>query len=169
MRLNVCCGRKILPDYMNIDIVPTGDAKPDILCNALSVPLPDGCADEVMCIHGFEHFYRWEVDQLAEEWKRLLKSGGILVLELPNLVKCCANIVSGYKKVGKHPDQFGMWGLFGDPRTSNPHMIHRWGWSPETLGDFLSEHGFVEIREEVTQWHLGGRANRDMRIVCKKP
>lgn len=169
MRLNVCCGRKILPDYMNIDIVPTGDAKPDILCNALSVPLPDDCADEVMCIHGFEHFYRWEVDQLAQEWKRLLKSGGILVLELPNLVKCCANIVSGYKKPGKHPDQFGMWGLFGDPRTSNPHMIHRWGWSPETLGDFLAEQGFVEIREEVTQWHLGGRANRDMRIVCKKP
>jgi predicted SAM-dependent methyltransferase len=169
MRLNVCCGSKVLDGYKNIDIAQTGDTPPDIMCNALAVPLPDECADEVMCIHGFEHFYLWDVEGLVEEWKRLLKPGGVLVLELPNLVKCCANIVSGYQKVGKHPDQFGMWGLFGDPRTSNPFMMHRWGWSPETLGAFLTKHGFVEVKEEVTRWHLGGRANRDMRIVSKKP
>lgn len=169
MRLNVCCGTKVLEGYTNIDIAQTGDTPPDIMCNALSVPLLDECADEVMCIHGFEHFYQWEVEQLAQEWKRLLKPGGTLVLELPNLVKCCANIVSGFKRPGKHPDQLGMWGLFGDPRDKNMHMIHKWGWSPETLTEFLKGQGFVKIREEPTQWHLGGRAHRDMRIVCRKP
>lgn len=168
MRLNVCCGSKVLPGYTNIDIAQTGDKAPEILCNALKVPLPDACADEIMCIHGFEHFYLWEAEDLISEWRRLLKPGALLVLELPNLVKCCANIVSGFKKPGKHPDQMGMWGLFGDPRTSNPFMMHRWGWSPETLESFLLEHGFCEIREEITQWHLGGRANRDMRILSKK-
>lgn len=168
MRLNVCCGTKVLPGYTNIDIAQTGDTPPDIMCNAMSVPLPDACADEIMCIHGFEHFYPWEAEDLVKEWRRLLKPGGLLVLELPNLLKCCANIISGLKKAGKHPDQLGMWGAYGDPRTSNPFMMHRWGWSPVTLGEFLTRHCFVGIREETTQWHLGGRLHRDMRIVAAR-
>lgn len=155
--------------YTNIDIVASERSKPDILCDAKTVPLGDGVADEVMCIHGFEHFYRYEVDALVTEWLRLLKSGGALILELPDLMKCCENIVTGHTWSGKHPDQAGMWGIYGDPRTGDPFMNHRWGWTPKTLRAFLKGHGFVEIVDEETQFHPAGRARRDMRMVARKP
>lgn len=168
MKLNVCCGGRILDGYTNIDIVQTGDNPPDILCDAKKVPLGDGCADEIMCIHGFEHFYRWECDELILEWRRLLKIGGALVLELPDLMKCCENIVSGHTFSGKHPDQAGMWGIYGDPRLESPFMTHRWGWTPKILQQFLKANGFIDIEAQETKFHPAGRARRDMRMVARK-
>lgn len=168
MRLNICCGIRIREGWTNIDVVATNGHTPDIIADARKIPLPDGCADEIMCIHGFEHFYRWEVDDLINEWKRLLKSGGLLVLEMPDLIKCCENVISGYVQPGKHPEQFGMWGLYGDPQHGNPFMGHRWGWSPKTLRAFLKSHGFVSIADAETQWHPAGRVRRDMRMEARK-
>jgi len=169
VKLNVCCGGRLLDGYTNVDVAQTpGGPAPDILADARRIPLDDGCADEIMCIHGFEHFYRWEVDALAIEWHRLLRPGGTLVLELPDLLKCCENIVSGYAGAGKHPDQAGMWGLYGDPRLESPLMCHRWGWTPKTLRRFLETHDFIGIADQETHWHPAGRARRDMRIVARK-
>jgi len=159
----------VLDGYTNIDVVcaPSAPA-PDILADARQIPLDDDCADEIMCIHGFEHFYRWEVDDLAIEWRRVLRPGGLLVLEMPDLLKCCENILTGYGQAGKHPDQIGMWGLFGDPRLRSPFMCHRWGWTPRTLREFLKGHGFIDIQDGETRWHPAGRARRDMRMTARK-
>lgn len=171
MRLNVCCGKRYRDGWTNVDIVASPDGPPpDILAHAQSIPLPDGCAEELMCIHGWEHFYRWEVEAVITEWKRLLAPNGLLVLELPDLIKCCENILSGYNRNGiGHPDQYGMWGLYGDPRLGDPYMNHRWGWTPKTLRVFLKGQGFVEIIDAETQWHPAGRMRRDMRIEARKP
>lgn len=169
MKLNVCCGGRILDGYTNVDLAAAaGTAAPDILADARRIPLPDGSVDEILCIHGFEHFHLWEVDDLATEWLRLLRVGGALILELPDLLKCCENILSGYSLAGKHPDQSGMWGLYGDPRERNPLMCHRWGWTPKTLRRFLESRGFGDIQNQETQWHPVGRARRDMRIAARK-
>jgi len=171
IKINACCGDRPRSGYVNIDIVASADGgpAPDIVCNALSVPLPDGCAEEIMCIHGFEHFYRWECDNLVLEWKRLLMPGGRLVLELPDLLKCCQNILAELEIPGRNPDQSGMWGLYGDPRLGSPFMGHRWGWSPKTLRRFLKGHGFIDITDAVTQFHPAGRQARDMRIEAVRP
>lgn len=170
MRLNVGCGSRILPGYFNCDIEYNPDAPraPDLLCDAKSIPLEDGCADEVMAIHVFEHFYRWESEAALTEWKRLLKVGGRLVLELPDLVKCCQNYLDGRMKGGKHPDQLARWGIYGDPRTGNHFMSHPWGWSPAELEQLLRDHGFSKIEHKPTQFHPAGRSHRDMRIEAIK-
>lgn len=171
MKLHVCCGKRYLDGWVNIDVVaPVDGPPPDILAHAKEIPLDAGVADELMCIHGWEHFYRWECDAVINEWKRLLKPGALLVLEMPDLKKCCKNILDGVGEGGDggKGDQMGMWGLYGDPRLQDPFMCHRWGWHPKSLGRFLKEHGFTDIREEVTQFHPAGRARRDMRIVARR-
>lgn len=169
MRLNVCCGVRIRDGWINIDVAAVGDAKPDIIADARCVPLEDACADEIMCIHGIEHFYKWEADELAVEWMRLLKPDGLLVIECPDLIKCCENLLSGYANTGKPPEQMSYWGIYGDPEGQNPYMGHKWGYTPKTLRGFLKGHGFVSIADEATQWHPTGRARRDMRITARKP
>lgn len=170
MKINIGCGKRVYDGWVNCDIVRHPDAKrdPELICDGRNIPLDDSVADVVMAIHNFEHYYRWECDEVIQEWKRLLKPGGKLILELPDLLKCCQNVLDGIKKGGKDPDQLGMWGLYGDPRTKDKYMMHPWGWSPKTLKAFLLEHGFKNIQHLPTQFHRAGRDHRDMRIEAVK-
>ncbi len=165
VRLNVGCGRQVIDGIVNIDVVRSPNAKrdPELLCEMTAIPLPDGCADEVMAIHVLEHFYRWQVDEVITEWKRLLKSGGQLTLEMPDLFKCMQHILDG------QPDNKGYWGLYGDPKHKDPYMCHRWGWTPTTLIALLGEHGFTAIAEETPEWHTRHKFNRDLRVTARKP
>jgi SAM-dependent methyltransferase len=156
----------VLDGWTNIDVQASSRAKraPEILSDLKSIPLADACATEAMAIHVFEHFYRWEVDQVLREWKRLLVPEGELVLELPNLIKCCQNLIDG--TAGRdNPEQMSYWGIYGDPGHADPYMCHRWGWTPLTLAALLNSHGFIKVREEPTQWHSLGKLKRDMRLV----
>lgn len=170
MRINVGCGSRTIDGYFNCDIEHNPDAPraPDLLCDAKSIPLTDGCADELLAVHVFEHFYRWESETVLGEWSRLLKTGGKLVLELPDLVKCCQNYLDGRMKGGKHPDQLARWGIYGDPRTGNKYMSHPWGWSPLELEKLLLANGFIKVKHKETQFHPAGRSHRDMRIEAIK-
>lgn len=170
MKINVGCGSRVLDGWHNCDIArdPNAPRDPETLCDAKSIPLPDECADVVQAIHLFEHLYRWEIDSALAEWRRLLKPGGLLILELPNLVKCCENYLAGRMRGGKDPDQLARWGIYGDPRTENHWMNHRWGYSPSELMAILHERGFIRAVEVPTQFHPAGRSHRDMRIEAFK-
>lgn len=166
MKLNIGCGGRRIEGYTGVDAVQRPAA--DIVARAESIPLEDGTVDEIMAIHLWEHFYRWECDAVIAEWKRLLKPGGVLVLELPNLRKCCENILSARMRGGKEPDQLSYWGLYGDPRQGDQFMAHRWGWMPQTLKPFLEEHGFFKVVERPTKFHPAGRDHRDFRLEARK-
>lgn len=177
MKLNIGCGRQVLDGWFNIDAAlhPVAPRSPELLYAFQfdaegelieRIPLDDGCADEIMAIHVFEHFYQWEGSAVLREWHRLLKQGGRLILELPDFIKCCRNVVE--QREGKKPDQLQRWGLYGDPREKNKLMCHPWGWGPEELMNMLGNHGFTDMKQAETQFHINGRANRDMRIECIK-
>lgn len=170
VKINVGCGSRVLDGWVNCDIVrdPKAPRDPEILCDAKSIPLEDGCASTIMAIHVFEHFYRWEIEGVIREWCRLLEPGGLLIIELPDLVKCCQNYLSGVKRGGKDPDQIARWGIYGDPRTGNPYMCHPWGYSPEEVILLLKANGFAMAIEKTTQFHPAGRSHRDMRIEAVK-
>lgn len=167
MKLNIGCGGRRIDGFTGVDAVQRPAA--DIIARADNIPLPDGSVEEIMAIHLWEHFYRWDCDKVIAEWSRLLQPGGRLVLELPNLIKCCENVIHGRMVGGKEPDQLSMWGLYGDPREGDEFMAHRWAWSPKTLKDFLEAKGFIKIYERPTQWHPAGRDHRDMRIEAIRP
>jgi len=46
-------------------------------------------------------------------------------------------------------------------------MVHRWGYTPQSLSRLLTEAGLVNARQEPAQFKL--REPRDMRIVAEKP
>lgn len=170
LRINVGCGSRVMDGWFNCDIArdPNAPRDPELLCDAKSIPLPDGCAHTLMAIHVFEHMFRWQSENVLKEWGRLLKSGGLIILELPNLVKACQNYLDGRKKGGKDPDQLARWAIYGDPRTGNPYMCHPWGFSPEEVIDLLHANGFKNAVEKTTQFHPAGRVHRDMRIEAIK-
>ena len=166
MKLNIGCGNRRLPGYTGVDAVQR-DAV-DIIAPAHKIPLADGVAEEVLAVHLLEHLYPWEAPAAIAEWFRLLRPGGKLVLEMPDLLKACKNIAEGLKG-RKHPDQLGMWALYGDDRAKDPFMLHRTGYWFERLKPLVEAAGFERVTEHPTQFHGVGRGVRDFRLEAFRP
>lgn len=171
VRLNLGCGDKILEGFVNVDVVEArAGRRPDVICDLHRLhPFADASADEVMAIHVVEHFWRWEVADVLREWLRVLKPGGRMVLECPNLQSAARELLADPRQRAR-ADQAGqrsMWVFYGDPAWKDPLMIHRWGYTPESLADLMQEVGLVNVRQEPAQYKL--REPRDMRLVGEKP
>ena len=131
----------------------------------MTLPFSDGSVDRIAAIHVLEHFYEWDALPLLQEWKRVLRPGGEMILELP-----CMNKVISYMTrcvAGGHPVNlaFSWWAFWGDPRYRTPAMCHKWGYTMESVQDLLRKAGFVEIQIERPRYHF---AERDMRMTCHK-
>jgi SAM-dependent methyltransferase len=171
VKLNLGCGDKILPGYVNVDVAESRAGKrPDVLCDLHHLtPFEDNSADEVLSVHVVEHFWRWEVVGVLKEWVRVLKHGGLMILECPNLKSACETFLSSPDLLsGPGPEgQRTMWVFYGDPSWRDPLMVHRWGYTPASLAGIMHEAGLVNLRQEPAQFKL--REPRDMRIVGEKP
>lgn len=169
MRLNLGCGDKILPDYVNVDVAPNRLGKaPDVLCDLHALKFESDSADEILSVHVVEHFWRWEVADVLREWVRVLKRGGKMILECPNLRTACEQFLADVASHGPGKEgQRTMWVFYGDPAWEDPLMVHRWGYTPQTLAALMREVGLVKIRQEPAVFKL--REPRDMRIVGEKP
>lgn len=121
-----------------------------------------------MAIHLVEHIIPWELPTALSEWFRLMRPGGKLTIECPDIVKVCKNIAENITKHGKHPDQLGLWGAYGDIRTKDERMLHRYGYSFKTLEPLVAAAGFVGAEERETVFHPAGRKFRDFRLEAVK-
>lgn len=167
MRINFACGKQTWDGFFCVDAVkhPKASRDPNLLhvltfdgaTLANPLPLEDGCADELHSYHFLEHVRAWEALALVREWSRLLRTGGRLILELPNIEAAARNLLAGMN------DQMVMWPFYGDPGHMDDFMTHRWGYTPKTVTALLEENGFTKVKVLAPQTH-GARENRDMRV-----
>jgi predicted SAM-dependent methyltransferase len=155
-RLHIGAGDKYWPGFVNIDF----DGDQDWRCDITKLKMyDDDSVDEIHGIHVFEHLNRVDAQDAVREWRRVLKPGGKLVLEMP-----CFDKIIGMINQGETNIRMTLWGLFGDPRYRNEHMQHRWCYSEGELADLMKELGFdAAITEPV--YHF---AKRDMRCEAIK-
>jgi len=170
-KLNLGCGDKILPNYINVDVAVARLGKtPDVLCDLRKLtPFEDQSIDEILAVHVVEHFWHWEAVDILKEWVRVLKPGGLMILECPNLLSACLEILQNPDiATGPGPEgQRSMWVLYGDPSWKDPLMNHCWAYTPRSLGKVMYDAGLMNIRQEPAQFKL--REPRDMRIVAERP
>lgn len=161
IKLNLGCGNKFLQGFVNVDMANNWcERKPDLEADVRQLGLPDAYADEIHAYHVFEHFYRYEADEILTDWVRILKPEGKLVLELPCLDKILG-IFDYFSKVGKELDySLTMWGLYGDPKYHNPAMVHRWCYAEAELTDMMQRAG-LKVSTHQPETH---RPIRDMRL-----
>lgn len=150
---------------------------PDISCDLRKLEFTeDNIADEIHAIHCLEHINRWETVSTLKEWHRVLKHGGLLVIEVPCLTKI-VNILDHWphpheaaffklkdgRKVNQYDD--AMDGLYGDRKTKAEGMRHEWCFTYVELVECMEAAGFSNVEQTAPVYH---RPFRDMRVEVRK-
>lgn len=131
-----------------------------------ALPLPSDSVDVMAAIHVLEHFYRWEAVDVLKEWKRVLKPGGTLILELPSMDKVFNYITDCLtKNKGRYQVQMTWWAIYGDPKHQDPTMCHKWGYTEALLREAVQQAGFMTMTVSEPRYHI---AKRDMRLTAVK-
>ena len=81
MKLDIGCGSQKLDGYIGVDAY----VETDIKAQMWEIPLGDGEVEEIYSSHTLEHVPIALVQPTLKEWFRLLKPGGILLLQVPNM------------------------------------------------------------------------------------
>ena len=100
----------------------------------------DGTVDEIMLVQVFEHFTRKEGRELLNKWYKLLKPGGILHLDVPDLDRT----VAGYyhSRTQRDKDWYARL-LYGSQKDN--FGLHHWMYSPRSLEELLIIVGFKRV------------------------
>jgi predicted SAM-dependent methyltransferase len=157
VKINLGCGRRRMPGFVNVDFQGEPDVRADVFGR---LPFEDGCAEEVHAIHVAEHVHRWRIAEVLKEWTRLLALGGLLVLEMPCLDKVLGIFFDHIQEGKPVPVNLTMWGLYGDPGWKDPAMCHHWCYSISEMKALMEGAGLtVEVKEAQTHQPI-----RDMRL-----
>lgn len=161
--LHIGCGtapRSRLPacfqgDYwkeIRLDIDPK--VKPDIVASVTDMSVvPSAEADAVWSSHNLEHLEGFQVAKALREIRRVLKPGGFVLINLPNLQQIASLVAEGRAEEVMYTSPAGpitpldmMFGHQASLSRGNQYMAHRTGYTQERLKKVLAEAGFSEVR-----------------------
>lgn len=161
--LHVGCGtapRSRLPECfqgqhwreVRLDIDPM--VKPDIVASLTDMSaIPSASVDAVWSSHNLEHIEEFQIPVAMREIRRVLKPGGFVLINLPNLQQIAELVATGradevmYKSPAGPITPMDM--MFGHQRSlaqGKHYMAHRTGYTQDRLKKFLVEAGFGEVR-----------------------
>jgi len=164
IKLNLGCGKKLLDGYINVDAIERDGCKPEVIADVTNLDsvFSDNYADEILSVHVIEHVYYWQAEEMLRDWVRILKPGGLMIIECPNLLESCKMLVNAGQEASL-PDKRGqqtMWPLYGDPNHKDPYMMHKWGYTPYSLAHLMQQCGLVNVGQRPAMLRSASR------VIC---
>ena len=174
IRLNIGCGDKPLPGWINIDrIARAGGVVTDI--DPTSLPFADGSVDAILAEHVLEHLSFDEESRAWPEFARVLRAGGTLDLEVPDFEWICATFLSAqddwrtFYTVGHSDDYAGCgraldqrWGILQTMFFGNQNgdgQFHKSAYTEMKLRSIARGTGFAGVCVD-RRFSKGGQALR---------
>jgi GT2 family glycosyltransferase len=158
IKLNIGSGGVEVPGYLSLDKF---DTRALILMDAMDLELPDNSVEEILASHFFEHVNPYNAVDLLKKWNKVLKPGGKLIMEVPNIEEQCKDFVTADKQA-----RYGILNvIYGSVNTKDDKVCeitspHLWGWYPEMMIDHLTWAGFKNIKimpEQIPHPHKNFR------------
>lgn len=141
-KINLGCEECKEKGFLNIDIDP--ECNPDKVANMINLDfIKDNSVELVVTYHTVEHLWPDEVPLFFKEMKRVIKKGGRLIIECPDLEKCM--------EILKQDINLGLRAIFGAGpedelelhRVKNKiPFLHKFGFTKAILKKYLEENGF---------------------------
>jgi len=155
MKLHLGCNDRALEGWTNLDIINGPGV--DLVSSAHELPeLLDGSVDEILAEHLLEHLTFYEAQRALAEWYRILKPGGKLTIEVPNLVGLCRAFIEA-SEYERFQSNKGSWSIahhiYGNQtgRSSEEQLsqVHKSGYSPLRLEEMLIGVGFTDVFDDI--------------------
>ncbi len=147
-----------LEGFINIDIDPK--VNPDLVCDAAKLPYDNNSIDEIYAGHLLEHFTLKEGHRALSEWKRVLKTGGIITITVPDTEKG----LSEFRKGNIDLEWFEQI-VYGASDRDQQH--HHQVFTEDILFSMISQH-FKEAEIIDDSPYLMGRVNWQTIIKAKR-
>ncbi len=149
---------------VRLDIDP--DVEPDVLADMRDLSfLPDEAVHAVWSSHNLEHLYPHEVVPAMEEFHRVLKIGGFILVTLPDIETIAGYVARGGLEEPVYDSPAGpitpmdiIFGLQRAMARGNLFMAHHTAFTAKTLAIKLRDAGFSNIkanREHYDLWASG--------------
>jgi SAM-dependent methyltransferase len=94
IKLNIGCGENYLDGYVNFDISRKVKADAYLDVRKTTLPFKDGVVNQINCIHNLEHIELKYWEHVLNEFARVLKKGGRLILAYPEFERCAKNFLT---------------------------------------------------------------------------
>jgi len=171
VKLHLGCGGKYLKGFINVDLYPYEETiqdssrsgcVADVFQDIRYLELEDNTVNTIYSSHVLEHFVRWETIEMLKDWYRILKNGGELIVEMPDIYRCIMWLCHPRKeKRDVARKQF-----YGNQWDGLDYETHRYVWGGKEFKSTLQEIGFKRVLlSHKTTTHY---SFRDMRIVATK-
>jgi len=170
VKLHLGCGGVRWKDFINVDLYPD-DGLPDdsrdgciadVFADIRALDLPENTIDEIFTSHVIEHFPRWVALKMLEDWFRMLKPGGQVVIEMPDFWRCVLWLFHPLPKNRRVArSQF-----YGNQWDQRDYETHRYVWAGSEFKKALLAIGFSTVK--VSHWTETHYKGRDMRVTATK-
>lgn len=179
-KLHLGCGSVYKEGWCNIDYYEgcetdthRGDVAntPDVWCNIKRLSCEDETIDVIALYHVLEHFYKYEVFDILDEFLRVLKPGGICIIEMPDLSRILwlLLLVPLREELPGMSDKDAIESQFYGAsweRNEKCYPYHKYVWRRKEFVDFCLNKGFdIVLKTGATLSH---KPTRDMAIVLTK-
>ena len=182
IKLHLGCGSKYWDSWCNIDGFPHNNSDthrgnmekdPDVWADITNINLKNNSVDIISSQHVMEHFYRYEVLDMFKNFYNILKPGGVIITEMPNLsgifkLFYLLPIRPKYNIRNSNRDMITAQ-LYGPAWEVNDkgYPYHKYVWEKEEFLKSLRDIGFmIVLSTGATKSHI---PFRDMAIICQKP
>jgi glycosyltransferase involved in cell wall biosynthesis len=167
IKLNLGSGGVEVPGYISVDKY---DERANLIMDVLDIDkyFAENSVEEILASHLFEHINPYDSVETLVKWRKILKQGGKLIMEVPNIEELCKDFVVAGKE-----ERYGILNcIYGSVNTkaggdkseiTSPHL---WGWFPEMLCDHLVWAGYTNIvwgPEQIPHPH------KNFRVEATKP
>jgi predicted SAM-dependent methyltransferase len=147
-KLNLGSGDNHLEGFISVDLY---DEAADVRADICELPYANNSVDEIVCYQVIEHVPYNKSQQMFEEMYRVLKPGGTVLIETPDIDVVCQKILDEglldkwiWNLVGQYyrphdKARYKDWEM-------NAASIHRNPWNLSRLQDIATKAGFQDIK-----------------------
>jgi GT2 family glycosyltransferase len=145
IKLNLGAGGIEHKDYLSVDL---HDNRASIIMDATKLDFEENSVAEILAVHLFEHLSPYKALDVLKGWLRILRPGGKLVMEMPDVEQLCKRFVTADtgQRYGILNAVYGSVNTTGEGEPSEITSPHLFGWWPQSIADHLLNAGFVDVK-----------------------
>lgn len=135
MKLNIGCGEYYADGWTNVDMTKVdGGPQPDVVAPAHDLPFRKSSATQVYAGHVLEHIALEDVPAVLDEFKRVLRKNGQLLVVGPDLDRALASFPEEVETIRHGGNRWeGDKHLWESTETQTVELLHTAGWDTTTI------------------------------------